>query len=1114
MFEGLVRQLILGYLGRYIKDIQKEQLKITVWHEEVLLENVELILEAFDYLQLPFALNQGRVGRLSIKIPWKKLGWDPIIITIEDVFVCACQRDDQEWFRDAVERREFAGKKAKLAAAELAKLSRRVCDNQAGESFISYITAKILDGIQVSIRNVHVLYRDMLTDTVQSVFGLKFSSLTIMKQNLLGKLRGGQVNKMVEIQGLEVYCSTFQRTIDSMMVDSFGYSELWNNARREGKNVYVLAPFDVSISLMVSRSGKNESDAPQYSINVELLRSVLSLDEVQLQQILTLSDYLGTCQLREKYGRYRPWNYPLLQKRQGWQTVWWHYAQQSVLSDVRKSLKKTSWKYLGERLNQRRKYVNLYKTKLKCLREEQLVDDNIILGLEQMEKECDIEDILNYRSAAEGELQEFLLNSNSCLGVSGASIGSEKLHNDERSSSRPRGWLNWLSLGMLGAGGTDDSSQFSGVVSDDVIKDIYEATKFQPAALLDETSDGVDNVVFSEIKFNIRQVSATLWSMNFGRAIAELIFEGMFIECKLWDESALITCLVNSGRMINPCTKQDILVIRKDVMEMDALESEETSGSIHVWISSVKGDVKSSVKVMIQPVEVTYDSEFILNVTAFCNVLKTIKFQSERVMLSLNGIEDVRARVLSKSEYILSSRKRVVWDVNFMNVRMDIPWRDANSEPYNMVLEMGSLSLVSKCKLGSSASGVEDQMHATKNFNSSVSTSGISVEMELEDLYDHFEIKVDDFEVIMPCPPTRVSVLEKFSVSISLTSCVIPDESILKQLEVHIITPSLHAHFSPSIYGAVLGLLASLDVLCSEPDSIIQQSIKPDSVILRDSFSFMSSKPTTPKAFPFSVIANLESVNLHIDLENNGENRCSLLVNLHELDIRYGRMEMQECWISMKAVKIISSSLDGDKDGHILCSSGNNIPVRYAQQQDASVELSNQKENSSGKSESADGCFVLCYEECRNLGLIFHKCTVCLSDVDFHCYPNIIGLLVEFSDKILKYGTSLTVENSVSPFMNVENSSPIQSFGFSNFSDTGSSEWASIPLDCFPFVTIYNCGSLSNPRSSLVHARPDWRKILKVRDKRTRSPKLSLRGSKKSCASVLKFGIGDRKSVV
>ncbi|KAL9276116.1 hypothetical protein ACSQ67_026340 [Phaseolus vulgaris] len=93
MFEGLVHQLLLGYLGRYFKDIQKEQLKIRL--EEVLLENVEVILDAFDYLQLPFALKQGRVGKLSIKIPWKK-PWDPIIIILEDVLISASQRGDQE----------------------------------------------------------------------------------------------------------------------------------------------------------------------------------------------------------------------------------------------------------------------------------------------------------------------------------------------------------------------------------------------------------------------------------------------------------------------------------------------------------------------------------------------------------------------------------------------------------------------------------------------------------------------------------------------------------------------------------------------------------------------------------------------------------------------------------------------------------------------------------------------------------------------------------------------------------------------------------------------------------------------------------------------------------
>ncbi|KGN66651.1 hypothetical protein Csa_007236 [Cucumis sativus] len=126
----------------------------------------------------------GRVGRLSIKIPWKKLGWDPIIIILEDIYISASQRDDGEWSSDAVEKREFAGKKAKIAAAELAKLSRRVCDNHAGQSFISYITAKILDNIQISIRNFHVMFLDMTGDLGHIKLGLKFSSLKIMKQIL------------------------------------------------------------------------------------------------------------------------------------------------------------------------------------------------------------------------------------------------------------------------------------------------------------------------------------------------------------------------------------------------------------------------------------------------------------------------------------------------------------------------------------------------------------------------------------------------------------------------------------------------------------------------------------------------------------------------------------------------------------------------------------------------------------------------------------------------------------------------------------------------------------------------------------------------------------------
>lgn len=65
-------------------------------------------------------------------------------------------------------------------------------------------------------------------------------------------------------------------------------------------------------------------------------------------------------------------------------------------------------------------------------------------------------------------LQEYLSRySTPSNGRIVADISTEKSGNDEH-NVKSRGWLNWLSRGMLGAGGTDDSSQFSGVVSYDV----------------------------------------------------------------------------------------------------------------------------------------------------------------------------------------------------------------------------------------------------------------------------------------------------------------------------------------------------------------------------------------------------------------------------------------------------------------------------------------------------------------------------------------------------------------------------------------------------------------------------------------------------------------------
>ncbi|KAI3811329.1 hypothetical protein L1987_21050 [Smallanthus sonchifolius] len=83
-------------------------------------------------------------------------------------------------------------------------------------------------------------------------------------------------------------------------------------------------------------------------------------------------------------------------------------------------------RYGRERLGIKRRYVKLYKWKLECI----------------------------WKS------EDFMVDSVIGIGANEANTPFDKLVDDDQSLSKPQGWLKWLSCGMLGAGGINDSSQF------------------------------------------------------------------------------------------------------------------------------------------------------------------------------------------------------------------------------------------------------------------------------------------------------------------------------------------------------------------------------------------------------------------------------------------------------------------------------------------------------------------------------------------------------------------------------------------------------------------------------------------------------------------------------
>ncbi|KAL1212574.1 hypothetical protein V5N11_021137 [Cardamine amara subsp. amara] len=1063
MFEGLVRQLLLGYLGRYIKDIQKDQLKITVWNEEVLLENVELILEAFEYLQLPIALKQGRVGKLSIKIPWKKLGRDPIIIMLEDVFICASQRTDQEWSSDVVEKREFAGKKAKLAAAELAKLSRRVFDSPAGNPFMSYIAAKILDSIQVSIRNFHILYSNAQSESEQVVLGLRFSSLTVSKQNpvgpSVGRVRGGQVNKLVEIEALEIYCDIYEGNMDFLSVNEKGGFDNWCQSRLQSdKFGYLLKPVHVGVTLLVNRSEELYDDLPQYSISAELTDVVMTLNEFQLQQILILLDYLQISQLRERYGRYRPCSTSLSRKPAGWQKLWWHYAQKSILSDVRKKLWKTSWRFLGERMTVRRRYINFYKIKLDFLRREQSIDESILLGLEEVEKKSDIDDILSYRSAAEGEMQEACLELTVNMGVSGA-IGSEKEQSDDPTSNKSRGWLNWLSRGMLGAGGTEDSSQFSGVVSDEVVKDIHEATKFHPLSSSPRNLSATGKICTCYIRLNVCKISATLQhiSGSSSQVLTELDILGVIVECKSWKESTAMIISVISGKLVYPQNGKEILTMKG---VCDTLDMKPSYGA-RLELSQ-DHDVALSLKVTLQPLEASYDVDFFLAVSKFFSGPKSFKLQHERVLSSLNGLES-ETRLAAKAKYLLSSRNKVNWDLDIKDLTFNFPGRLVKSESYNLVLVLESLSITSS-DTDSLIPSPRMQSGMVDGLQSSVAALDA---FQVKDLYDHFEISICDLEMrLMKIHPFQeLALVEKSSLLIKLATCIIPEEPILKQLKVEAILSMFNVHFSPSIFEGVMSVIEYLDI----EDHGARNA------------------PYPAPIFHFTIKTNLALFRLHVNLENEGENSTVLVLSIQQLDLWYSLTKFEEWSVCVKALELIACSSNDAADSHILCSSGNLLEssVAHGQGMDAhSSDLTNIIDNGT----TPEAVISLNCKVSQSKTFVFHKYTIYWRGAELHCYPYIFGLLSSFLDKIVSYKIS-SADSTNPSSLTADTSTPteilqfdFERFGFSNFTERRSC--GCIPLEKYPFVTICNTGSLGSLESSLCYSTSDWRKLFILRNKK------------------------------
>ncbi|KAF4686073.1 Vacuolar protein sorting-associated protein 13B [Perkinsus olseni] len=155
MFTRLVSSIANSYivsflrdfLSGYVDNVDPAQLKASLDKGEVSLSALRLKRDIFDFLSIPVTVVIGYVGVLSIKIPWRSLASQPIVVTIDDVIIVLRAMATSEWDEQREIQLKEEYKTRALEVFDFLHLSAQ--DDKKPKSLVWRIASSLFANLQV-----------------------------------------------------------------------------------------------------------------------------------------------------------------------------------------------------------------------------------------------------------------------------------------------------------------------------------------------------------------------------------------------------------------------------------------------------------------------------------------------------------------------------------------------------------------------------------------------------------------------------------------------------------------------------------------------------------------------------------------------------------------------------------------------------------------------------------------------------------------------------------------------------------------------------------------------------------------------------------------------------
>ncbi|CAI0538916.1 unnamed protein product [Linum tenue] len=778
MLEDQVAFLLQKFLGNYVRGLSKEALKISVWRGDVELTNMQLKPEALNALKLPVKVKAGFLGSVKLKVPWSRLGQDPVLVSLDRIFLLAepaTQVEGQS--EDAVQE----AKKSRVREIERKLLEKSQEANlEMNKSWLGSLINTIIGNLKLSISNIHIRYEDPESNPghpfAAGITLEKLSAVTVNDNGTETFATGGaldRIQKSVELGELAVY---FDSDIIPWHVDKswedllpLEWVQIFRFGTKDGKpadqtrkkHSYILQPVTGNGKYTKLQKDKRvDSSSPLQKAVVNLDDVTLCLSKDGYRDMLKLADNFAAFNQRLKYAHFRP-----LVSVKSAPRAWWKYACKAVSDQIKKASGKLSWEQVVRYASLRKRYVSLYASLLKSDVSRAIVDDN--KEIVDLDRGLDIDLIVQWRMLAHKFLEQ-------------------SMEFDAHTPKQKAG--TWWSFGWGGQSSKDEDDQFH--FTDEDWEQLNKLIGFKEredgqSPVAKENADRLDTSL--EVHMNR---NATKLVDRAQELLAELSCDGLSCTIDLYQETKVFNLKLGSYQLSSPDGR-----IAESATSFDSLV-----GIFRYKPFDVKVDWSMTVKA--SPCYMTYLKDSIEEIIHFFEsndaVSHTVALETAAAVQMT--IDEVKRTAQQQVNRALRDHTRFLLDLDIAAPKITIPteFRPDGNNSTKLLLDLGNLV-------------IRSQDEYARNYPKDL------------DMYLQFDLVLSDVSAFLvdgdyrwgqnttdisagSAPSTAVTclpVIDKCGVSLRLQQIRLENPSY-PSLRVALRMPSLVFHFSPARYHRLM----------------------------------------------------------------------------------------------------------------------------------------------------------------------------------------------------------------------------------------------------------------------------------------------------------------------